>query len=96
MEGEGVSWRYVAYSLALELGWSDVDQMLESMTLLQFNEWLAFFKIRDRQRAGANAATARPQKYGKSWEEQQRLSGDILRAFQGWEKRTKRSEPQLN
>ena len=38
-----------AYSLALELGWSDVDAMLESMTAIQLQEWFAFFRIRDEK-----------------------------------------------
>lgn len=45
--GGGVSWRYTAYALALELKCPDVDAMLQRMETRQFYEWLAFFRIRE-------------------------------------------------
>lgn len=55
--------------------------MLESMTALQYQEWLAFFTIR------AERGKAPQSGYGASAQEQQRLSGDIVRAMQGYQKR---------
>jgi hypothetical protein len=76
-----VSARYAAFSLALEFGRHDVDAMLESMTAVQYQEWLAFFRVRtERER--------RPQGgYGASREEQRRMSGDIVRAMAGYQGR---------
>lgn len=55
--------------------------MLEGMTAMQYQEWLAFFMIRAER--GKN-----PQRgYGESVEEQNRLSGDIIRAMSGYQKR---------
>lgn len=34
--------------LALELGYVDVDKMLDELTPQQFNEWKAFFNWRKR------------------------------------------------
>ena len=80
--------RYAAYSLALELGCYDVDAMLEGMTAMQFNEWLAFFRIRKDLWEKTEAPPGVPSAgYGSSGEERQRLSGDILRSFQGFQKR---------
>ncbi|MCL1940032.1 MAG: hypothetical protein FWG04_05165 [Desulfovibrionaceae bacterium] len=73
--------RYGAHALALELGWPDVDAMLESMTAMQYQEWLAFFRIR------ADAANAPQGGYGNSPEEQRRMSGDIVRAMSGYQER---------
>ncbi len=76
--------RYTAYSLALELGWSDVDAMLETMTASQYKEWLAFFKIRNELQRSPD----KPQGgYGTSREAQERMSGDILRFMDGYQKR---------
>jgi len=76
-----VSARYTAFSLALELGCPDVDAMLDGMTALQYQEWLAFFKIRaERERTPQGG-------YGTSPEEQRRLSGDLVRAMSGYQAR---------
>ncbi len=55
--------------------------MLESMTAMQFNEWLAFFAIRAERKNTPQSG------YGASAREQQRLSGDIIRAMRGYQKR---------
>ncbi|MDR2696036.1 MAG: phage tail assembly protein T [Deltaproteobacteria bacterium] len=82
MTGEGgVSARYVAFSLALELGRQDVDAMLESMTAMQYREWLAFFQIRAEREKGPQGG------YGIGPEEQRRMSGDIVRAMTGYQGR---------
>lgn len=78
---DGVPARYVALSLALELGSPDVDAMLESMTARQYQEWLAFFELR------AERARNPQGRYGTSPEEQRRLSGDIMRAMNGYQER---------
>lgn len=59
--------------------------MLEGMTARQYKEWLAFFKIRAERENPERASTGGG--YGGSREEQQRMSGDILRAMQGYQKR---------
>jgi len=65
----------------LELGWGDVDAMLESMTARQYKEWLAFFSVRaERERSPQGG-------YGASPEEQRRMSGDIVRAMSGYQER---------
>lgn len=69
--------------------------MLRGLTALQFSEWMAFFRIRETLRkeiAGAGdprktAASASRQGYGDSPEEQNRMSGDLLRNFQGYQRR---------
>lgn len=72
--------RYTAYALALELGWWDVDAMLDSMTYRQFQEWLAFYRIRnskDTDRAKGS--------YDESPEGRQRMANDLkatMEAFQ--------------
>ena len=66
---------------ALELGWSDVDAMLESMTATQYQEWLAFFRIR------ADVEKIPQGGYGASPEEKRRMSGDIVRAMSGYQGR---------
>ena len=60
--------------------------MLESMTIMQYKEWLAFFKIRaDREKAESDG---KPESgYGTSKEGQQRMSADILRAMTGYQQR---------
>lgn len=60
--------------------------MLESMTAVQYQEWLAFYKIRaDREKAEAGG---KPENgYGTSKEGQQRMSADILRAMTGYQQR---------
>ena len=73
--------RYNAYALALEFGWSNVDAMLESMTAMQYREWLAFFRIR------ADVEKMPQGGYGTSPEEQRRMSGDIVRAMAGYQER---------
>ena len=61
--GYPVTGRYSAYALALELGWSDVDAMLASMTAMQIQEWFASFRIRnDEKPAGEPAGYG----YGKA------------------------------
>ena len=60
--------------------------MLESMTAMQFSEWLAFFKIRSEMEKGDLPGSG----YGKSKEEQNRMSGDILRAMTGYQRRRDR------
>ena len=55
--------------------------MLESMTARQYQEWLAFFRIRaEREKAPQGG-------YGASPEEQRRMSGDIMRAMAGYQGR---------
>ena len=76
-----MSARYTAFSLALELGWWDVDAMLESMTATQYKEWLAFFQIRAERDKTPHGG------YGKGPEEQRRMSGDIVRAMSGYQTR---------
>ena len=60
--------------------------MLESMTAVQYQEWLAFFKIRaDREKTETGD---KPESgYGTSKEGQQRMSADILRAMTGYQQR---------
>ncbi len=58
-----------------------MDALLESVTALQYQEWLAFFKIRAEREKQAQGG------YGESAEEQRRLSGDIIRAMSGYQKR---------
>ena len=67
--------------------------MLESMTAVQYQEWLAFFKIRaDREKA--ETADKPESGYGASKEGQQRMSADILRAMTGYQKRRDRLKGQ--
>lgn len=63
--------------------------MLESMTAAQYQEWLAFFKIRsDREKI---EPSGKPENgYGTSKEGQQRMSADILRAMTGYQNRRDR------
>jgi len=81
----GTSARFTAYALAFELGWSDVDAMLESMTAMQYKEWLAFIKIRNKK--DGSESEDEPKGDGTSKEEQDRLGGHILRAMTGYQKR---------
>lgn len=67
--------------------------MLESMTAMQYREWLAFFKIRDSKDKPAGQGNAQ-QGYGISPEGQKRMSGDILRAMTGYQKRRDRLKGQ--
>lgn len=69
--------RYTAYSLALELGWSDVDAMLESMTAMQYQEWLSFYRIRNEKSGDAP----------KTREEQKNLAASLSRALDGYQQR---------
>lgn len=69
--------RYTAYSLAYELGWSDVDAMLEALDVNKYREWLEFFKIKNEKTA----------QYGTGHDEQRRMGGDLLRAMTGYQKR---------
>jgi hypothetical protein len=55
--------------------------MLESMTALQYQEWLAFFRIRAERGKTPQGG------YGASPEEQRRMSGDIVRAMSGYQGR---------
>jgi hypothetical protein len=55
--------------------------MLESMTAEQYQEWLAFFRIRAERNRKPQGG------YGTSPEEQRRMSGDIFRAMAGYQKR---------
>ena len=60
--------------------------MLESMTAMEYQEWMAFFKIRsDREKAetGDKPETG----YGTSPDEQKRMSGDILRSMTSYQNR---------
>lgn len=61
---------------------------------MQFNEWIAFFRIREELRkedadAAPPAVGAPPQQkqYGATKNEQKRLGGDILRSFQAYQQR---------
>jgi hypothetical protein len=71
--------------------------MLEAMTYRQYLEWLAFFRIRDEERTKntsgyAQAAARKPRSgYGTTREGQQRMSGDILRAMTGYQRRRDRA-----
>ncbi|MDL2280149.1 hypothetical protein LJC15_05790 [Desulfovibrio sp. OttesenSCG-928-G11] len=73
----GISARFTAYALALELGWSDVDAMLESMTAMQYREWLAFFKRRNE--APDNKPTNKVQ-----------MAGSLSKALDGYQNRRDR------
>lgn len=55
--------------------------MLEGMTAMQYQEWLAFFMIRAEREKTPHSG------YGTAPEEQRRLSGDIVRAMSGYQKR---------
>lgn len=55
--------------------------MLADMTAMQFNEWLAFFAIRAEREQTPQSG------YGANEQEQQRMSGDIVRAMSGYQKR---------
>lgn len=67
--------------------------MLESMTAVQYREWLAFFKIRaDREKAEADGNPASGDRTSK--EGQQRMSADILRAMTGYQQRRDRLKGQ--
>ena len=60
--------------------------MLDSMTAMQYQEWLAFFKIRtDREKADSGDKPASG--YGTSKEGQQRMGADIIKALTGYQKR---------
>ena len=63
--------------------------MLESMTAVQYQEWLAFFKIRsDREKTETGS---KPESgYGTGKDGQQRMSADILRAMTGYQNRRDR------
>lgn len=77
----GVSQRYAAYALALELGWADVDAMLDSIPITQFNEWMAFFKLREEMRE--NDGKIKP-RYGNG--DQTEMSASLLhnmKSYQG-------------
>jgi len=71
----------MAFSLALEFGWWDVDAMLQSMTAMQLHEWFAFFSLRAEREKMPQSG------YGTSPEEQRRMSGDIVRAMTGYQGR---------
>jgi hypothetical protein len=58
-----------------------VDEMLEYISVPQFKEWVAFYKIRYEREKEPRS------NYGKSREEQQRMSGDILRQMTAYQKR---------
>ena len=60
--------------------------MLASMTVMQYREWLAFFKIRNEDAPQSGAGNTRGG-YGTSPEAQKRMSGDILRAMTGYQQR---------
>jgi len=62
--------------------------MLESMSALQLQEWFAFFRIRDEK--PGDGGQSKSGGYGASKEEQQRMSGDILRTMQGYQNRRDR------
>ena len=55
--------------------------MLESMTAMQYQEWIAFFKVRADMEKTPHSA------YGTSPEEQRRMSGDIVRAMSRYQER---------
>lgn len=85
--------RYAAYALAMELGIWNVDAMLHDMNCAQFNEWMAFLNVRARTLGGPTQQVEPQKKYGDSREEQQRMSRDILKAFQGWQKKMPDKKP---
>lgn len=60
--------------------------MLAAMTVMQYREWLAFFKIRNEGTPQAEAGNTQGG-YGTSHEAQKRMSGDILRAMTGYQQR---------
>ena len=59
--------------------------MLESMTAMQYREWLTFYKIKREREAGDDVAGAK--KEGASRDDQQQLSGKIFRAMVGYQQR---------
>lgn len=81
-----MTWRYAAYALALELHQYDVDAMLTDMTAMQFNEWLAFFRIREELR------NAPPET--RSQEDPGALRQKIVGAFTRWRERQKAGRAQ--
>lgn len=48
--------------------------MLESMTVMQYREWLAFFKIRNERDAGGKA-------------DEKHMAGSLNRALDGYQQR---------
>lgn len=67
----------------------DVDAMLDTMTALQFREWLAFFKIR----ADLREADARPELSGPPPDAKE-LQTRLVQAFSGYKERRNRSKAQ--
>ena len=88
-----MSARHVAHSLALELGWWDVDGMLDAMTCRQYLEWLEFYRVRSERLDRARDEARMPKmsgKYGADVAGQKRLRADLLKHFGEYEKQKKR------
>lgn len=76
----GVSQRYAAYALALELGWADVDAMLESIPMTKFYEWMAFYRLREEMRE--NDGKLKPRFGG---EDQSEMSASLLHSMKSYQ-----------
>ena len=66
--------RYALYALAWELKQPNVDAMLQALTAMQIQEWLAFLKIREELR-NADARQNDPKQ----------LAGSLSRALDGYQ-----------
>lgn len=69
--------------------------MLEAMSFRQYQEWLAFYKIRneDMPKPSGGGESPRPTAgYGTSREGQQRMSADIIRSLTGYNNRRARAQ----
>lgn len=73
--------RYAAYALARELKCPNVDAMMEEMTIIQFMEWQAFFRIREEERQKDGAAGS----FGQGGDSG--LQARLVGAFSGYQKR---------
>ena len=78
-----MSARYNAYALALELGYVNVDTMLEDLPAKNFFEWLAFFKIRNE----LSEKGEKSDKKNTGKDEQLALAARIKHDIMGYQKR---------
>lgn len=80
--------RHVAHSLALELGWWDVDAMLDEMTCKQYLDWLEFYRVREeRWKAGDSAGRGGSAGYGTGAAGKVQLQRDMLARFGAFQRR---------
>lgn len=85
--------RHVAHSLALELGWWNVDAMLEEMTCRQYLDWLEFYRVRERRwKAGDAAGKGAGAGYGTGAAGKAQMQRDMVARFRAYQKRRERKQ----